>query len=211
MSETRINQDTGEVIEDSNSSVVVSSSHEEEQERPVIKWNGMFSACEVQADDRSNHFQDQFEEVPPFTKNEKGEWINDSSQPLLIPKGKKDVDEYIQSFKDEVDIYKILEKVALTGDESLLYQRDGFYGDVSVMPDNIHDVAEMFDNDVEYMRNTFTKEEINAILNDEISSEDIGKMVADRKAGKQQKVGKQQQEVMTEEKTDMKESEKVES
>lgn len=177
----KVNNDTGEVLEYPN-------------------WNGMFSGVAIVPDDRSNHFQDQYEEVPPYTKDADGKWLNDTSQPILISKGKKDLDEYIQSFKDDVDIYKILEKVALTGDESYLFQREGFYGDTTIFPDNIHDMADKFENDVEYMRKNFTKDEINDILNDEVTAESIGEKVANRKAG-----AKTSGDVKTEEKTEVKE------
>lgn len=205
MSETRINQDTGEVIDNSNSSVGVSSSQEEKQERPTIKFNGMFSGVPVKPLDLSNSKQEQFEEIPPFTKDADGKWLNDTSQPKLISKGFTDVDEYINSFKDDVDIYKLLEKIALTGDWSLANQREGFENvDTTKFPSDIHEAVNSFSDHVDYMRKNFTKEEIQLILSDTASVDDVVSKVNDRINGnKKDLTTTSKEEVVTEEKKEV--------
>lgn len=51
-----------------------------------------------------------------------------------------DLDSYIQSNKDNGNVGLILEKYAVTGDDSYLHSCDGFYGDVSNSQDmTIHE------------------------------------------------------------------------
>lgn len=107
-----------------------------------VKLNfGMFTAgVEKTGQDYSNSMEDVFEEVPPFAYDEEtGEFLNKSSFPKLVKTGQVNVQERIQSFLEDVDIYSILAKFAMSGDESLLKRQVGFYGDISTVPDNIHD------------------------------------------------------------------------
>lgn len=54
---------------------------------------------------------------------------------LIVVEGKtEDRDAYIQTFKDEVGVYNILAKFSLTGDASLLNQREAIYADISGLP-----------------------------------------------------------------------------
>lgn len=52
----------------------------------------------------------------------------------LVETDKVNLQEYIDSFKDETGVYNILKKYSKTGDASLLNQREGFYGDISGLP-----------------------------------------------------------------------------
>lgn len=156
-----INEETGEVLQ-------------------VKSFNGFFSAKKVEPLDYSDSKQEQFEEIPPFTKDSNGKWLNDTSQPILISKGFIDVDEYINQFKDDVDIYKLLEKVALTGDMSLLNQREGWFGDSTIFPDNIHEAAQAFGDNVKKMESIFTKDEIAQIISGEKSPEEIADSYVER-------------------------------
>ena len=109
-------------------------------EQPKLNF-GMFSAGVVKTgQDFSNAMEDVYEEVPPFAYDEEtGEFLNKSSFPKLVKVGQVNVQEKIQSYFEDVDIYTILAKFAMSGDESLLKRQVGFYGDISTVPDNVHD------------------------------------------------------------------------
>lgn len=109
-----------------------------------LRFNSMYGpGVEKTGQDLSRTKEDVFTEVPPFAYDEEtGEFLNKSSFPLLVKTGQVDVQERIQSYLDDVDIYKILERMAISGDTSLVNRQVGFYSDISNVPNNIHD----FDN-----------------------------------------------------------------
>ena len=61
-------------------------------------------------------------------------WDNDTRDFIVVDGEKEDRQAYIDSFADECGVYNILKKYALTGDMSVLNQRQGFYGDISNLP-----------------------------------------------------------------------------
>lgn len=131
-------------------------------------WENPF---EVITQDLSNPYQDLIEEIPSFTKDENGKWLNDSSLPKFVVKGKINVQEGIQSFADDVDIYKILEKFAATGDESIINRNVGFYYDISNIPTNFNDFQAALEKNSLNL-DLFSKEMKEKILNgDNISQE----------------------------------------
>lgn len=67
----------------------------------------------------------------------KEEYDKDGHADLVIC-GRKNVYDYIQSFKQDTDIKKILEKY-LGGDLSVIDKNKGFYADISSMPKNFSD------------------------------------------------------------------------
>ena len=107
-----------------------------------------FNPYKSDPQDLSNEFEDTFIEIAPFTRDEKGNWLNDSSVPKLVPNGKINIQERIQSFKDDVDIYKILERFAYTGDMALFNQRPSMDNDIDIsnLPDNLNDFNDVFNN-----------------------------------------------------------------
>ena len=66
--------------------------------------------------------------------------------------GKEDIQEYINSFADSVDINNIIER-AMNGEPELLEQRKGYYGDFSEYPKTY---AEMLDRVIQ-AQNIFEK------------------------------------------------------
>ena len=49
-------------------------------EKKQVSFRTMWSnPLGIKGEDYSYEFQDLIEEIPPFTKDEKGEWLNDSS------------------------------------------------------------------------------------------------------------------------------------
>lgn len=126
----------------------------------------------VVGQDLSDPFQDLIEEIPPFTKDEKGNWINDSSVPIYKKVGKINVQEQIQSYADEVDIYKILERFAATGDESIINKNPGFYYDISNIPTNFNDFQHMLLDSSKNL-DLFSKDMKEKLLNGEDISNDL--------------------------------------
>ena len=120
--------DSGEVITDNScDSEEINDLTGEVIEKPKFRsmWFNPFGCATV---DCSSHFEESFVELPPYAVDPKtGEFLNNSSVPKLISKGKIDVWERIQSFKKEVDLYSILEKFAYSGDSAwftALYEID---------------------------------------------------------------------------------------
>lgn len=107
-----------------------------------------FNPYEPIKQDLSNEFEDTFIEIAPFTRDEKGNWLNDTSVPKLVPNGKINVQERIQSFADDVDIYKILERFAYSGDMNLINQRQPMPNDIDVsrLPDNLNDFNDLYES-----------------------------------------------------------------
>ena len=106
-------------------------------ENKKFKFNGHWVGISKTGLDYSRKLEKQYKEIPPYAKNEKGEFINDKSVAVLVEAEPFDIDEYIQSFKDECDIYKILEKAYLSQNISLLNQYPGgVYDDISDLPDD---------------------------------------------------------------------------
>lgn len=124
--------------------------------------------------DLSNELEDTFEEIPPFTKDEKGNWLNDTSVAKLVPAGKINIQERIQSFFDDVDIYKILERFAYTGDMALFNQRQAYDNDIDIssIPTNFNDFNDYYN----YYRDELSKvnpDIARLILDDKVLSSDI--------------------------------------
>lgn len=127
-----------------------------------------------------------------FRKDSKG---ND----VLVETGKYSLYDEIQSYKDSVDLNKIIERFRITGDVNLLNQRSGFYGDVSEFPKtyaeflntaNIAreefaklpaDIRAKFDNSVDKFIASIGSEEFNAIYNP-IDPYDIKEKVEEKKS-----------------------------
>ncbi len=93
--------------------------------------------------DLSDPLIKQFIELPPYAHNENGELVNATSDPILVENGFINIQDYIDSFADDCDLYKILDRVAASGDMSLLNRKEGAYLDISGMPDNIHEASKM--------------------------------------------------------------------
>lgn len=64
---------------------------------------------------------------------------SDEGKYEIYQSGTRDVYAEIQSHAQECDIHVLISRF-LNGDTSALYQREGFYGDVSMLPDNVADV-----------------------------------------------------------------------
>lgn len=124
-------------------------------------------------DDVSSKYNDTWVEIPPFTKNEKGEWLNDSAVSKWVKGDKFNVDEFINSFKDSVDLAHIIDLVMKTGDRSYLNQRQGFYADISDLPNDANTFNEKINDYVDFiakMDPDVAKKIVNGESNDDIYS-----------------------------------------
>ena len=134
-----------------------------------MEFRSIFSGVEPTWQDCSNKFQERFKEIPPYACDlATGKILNKTSKPMIVKDEPFDIDEYIQSFKADCDIYAILEKFAFTGctDTSLINKGVMSFGDISDLPDNINDMNEYFNK-------------ANGILSN--YSDDVGKMILDDK------------------------------
>lgn len=128
-------------------------------------------------EDCSNPFQKRYKEIPPYAVDvSTGKIVNKKSVAVLVPDEDFNIDEYIQSFKEECDIYTILEKFALTGctDTSLINKNVMSFGDISELPDNFNDLNEYFESANKKI-NEFSKELAQKVLDNDISVDSIQK------------------------------------
>lgn len=68
----------------------------------------------------------------PGAKDEAGKLINDTRFDKVVKGSKTSLQEYIQSFADECDVYKILERCARSGDYTALLAERNDYGDTTM-------------------------------------------------------------------------------
>lgn len=84
-------------------------------------------------------------EAPVFSDS-----VDENGVPTVIITGKTNIDDYIQSFKDDTDIYKILDRLSLSGAQPPVVPVDQF-ADLSNVPSNIHEAYKQ----VEYAKVVF--------------------------------------------------------
>ena len=157
-----IDNETGEVLD-------------EVKERVFISPFSKLKYDPIIYDDCSNPYAEVFEEVPPYAIDpNSGKFLNDSSQPKLISKGKINIQEKIQSFAKEVDLYSILEKFAYGEDASLLNARPCQYGDISDLPNDLNSYAAYVDAHFKKLQE-MNPELARKVLDENISAESIEK------------------------------------
>lgn len=138
-----------------------------------IKFNYMYgSGVEKTGQDLSRTMEDVFEELPPFAMDAEGNFLNKSSFPKLVKTGQVNVDERIQSYADDVDIYKILERMVMSGESLPEPKHDGLVYDFSMIPDNIHDFERYISNSLDSLAKV-SPELAKVILSEGASEADI--------------------------------------
>lgn len=155
----------------------------------IIKspFRTMFSGIKKTAEDCSDPYQKTYKELPPYAVDpETKKILNKKSVPILVEDEPFNIDEYIQSFKDDCDIYTILEKFALTGctDQSLINKGVMSFGDISELPDNFNDLNEYFENANKKL-SQFNEVTAKQILDDSISVDNIQKDLSDKIAAEE--------------------------
>lgn len=147
-----------------------------------MKFNSLFTPVEKTGLDYSNQFEDVYEELPPYAIDvETGEFLNKSSAPVVLKTGQINVYEKIQSYADDVDIYKILEKFALSGDTSLINRTVGSFGDFVNIPDNINDFSKLIDNNIKSLKKLDPKL-ANAVVSENIDKSDLEALIKEQVA-----------------------------
>lgn len=68
--------------------------------------------------------------------------LDEEGRHEFVKTGETDLHEYIQSFRDSVDIYNILERFR-NGNEEILEQVKGIYADVSELPVKLQDIMNL--------------------------------------------------------------------
>lgn len=136
--------------------------------------------------DYSDQFQDTYVEIPPYAKDEKtGKVLNESSKSIYKKGEPFNIFEYTQSFKDDVDLYKILEKFALSGgvigrdDISIVTGiNNNNYADISNIPDNYNEISDYLDSNNE-VAGSLGKEIVSDLLDENLSTDLIVEKVTD--------------------------------
>lgn len=145
----------------------------------VLKLPGVFKERKCISQDLSNEFEDVYQEVPAYSVDTKtGDFLNKSNLPILKKVGVRNIQEQIDSFLDDCDIYKIIDRIVLTGDDSFLNRNIGTFGDFVDLPDNLNDlnefVSKAFDKKID---NDIVKAAINKTLTSSDFNELIKKQV----------------------------------
>ena len=97
-------------------------------------------------------------------RTEYSESLDSDGIKIVLPSGKTDMQAYIDSFKDDCDIYKILDRLSIAECspdvvvEAMRQFRpdmftEGSYGDFSNMPKNIHEVSKFYRDSVSFFNN----------------------------------------------------------
>lgn len=160
-----IKEDTGEVIDD--------NSYNFGQVGRLKFRTGFYNPAPCVGQDLSNEIEDVYIEVAPYAVDPAtGKFLNESSVPKIIPNGKVNVQERIQSFAKEVDLYSILEKFAYSDDVSLINARPCSYGDLSELPNDLNGFALYCKNNFDKL-NDMNPEIAKMILDENISAEQI--------------------------------------
>ena len=115
----------------------------------------------------------QYVSVPPYTKNKDGSFLNDTPYYKLVRVADKNVQEYIQSFKDETDLSTIIKRLTINGQMPTLqdFINNNTFGDVSNFDRNAVDPVKALNDQVKALQNEVlqTKEKLKAANNDELA------------------------------------------
>ena len=79
--------------------------------------------------------------------------VDDDGSRHLVVVGEHSLYDEIQSYKESCDLKKIIERFQLTGDVSLLQQKQGFYADVTEYPKTMAEMIQLSD----YARDLFAQ------------------------------------------------------
>lgn len=107
----------------------------------MFKVRKFIDGVERTPQDLSNSLIPVYNELPPFAVDlDTGKLLNPSRDPIKTPAGFMDIQEKIESYRDECDIYKILQKVIVSNDTSFLNRKVGTFADLANLPDNFNDL-----------------------------------------------------------------------
>lgn len=159
-----VKEDTGEVIEDSSYT----------PGKGQVMFRSMWcNPYGISAQDLSREIEDVYTEITPYAVDpDTGKFLNDSSVPKIIKTGTVNVQERIQSFAKEVDLYSILEKFAYSDDPALVNARPCAYGDLSELPNDLNGFS-MFVNAQFNKLNEMNPELAKLVVDENVTSEQI--------------------------------------
>lgn len=142
-----------------------------------MKFNSIYSSIAKTGQDLSNEFEDVYEEIPPYSVDlQTGELLNKTPNPIIRKVGKRNVQEQIQSFADDVNLYKILERVAVSGDTSLLNRKVAYFGDYVNLPDNLNDFNDFCKKVFDDNKNV-SKDLLDAAINSSLGSAELESII----------------------------------
>lgn len=121
--------------------------------------------------DCSSVYREQFEEIPAFAKNpETGEILNDKPYPILKKIDDFNIQEYIDSFADEGDIYSLIAKYSSSGIDTSLKENQVM--DTTGIPTEPSDVLrfvqssqKLADDNPDIVENLYNDDKLNEIIN----------------------------------------------
>ena len=91
--------------------------------------------------DLSRETEDTYIAIPPLATNKDGEIVNMTTKTKLMKNGKVNIQEKIQSYHDEVDLYHILSRVANVEEAVALHGHSKLYTDLTDMPTDFHSMV----------------------------------------------------------------------
>lgn len=104
-------------------------------------------------------------------------WDDTTRDFKVVATDKEDRQAYIDSFKDDCGVMNVLKKYALTGDTTLLSQREAFYGDISDLPVdelNVGQASEVASSSLDKLNKLlgteYTAEQFAALSQDELAA-----------------------------------------
>lgn len=103
-------------------------------------------------------------------------WDDETRDFKVVEAGKEDRQAYIDSFADDCGVYNVLKKYALTGDASLLNARDGFYGDISDLPEDELNPAKLM------AQGQSSLDKLNHLLGTTLTAEELASMSTEQLA-----------------------------
>lgn len=159
-----VKEDTGEVIEN--------NSYTPGQGRVAFRtmWSNPYG---ITAQDLSREIEDVYTEITPYAVDpDTGNFLNDSSVPKIVKTGTINVQERIQSFSKEVDLYSILEKFAYSDDPALVNARPCAYGDLSELPNDLNGFS-MFVNAQFNKLNDMNPELAKMVVDENVTADQI--------------------------------------
>lgn len=142
-----------------------------------MEFRTIYGGCKKTQVDASNPMVKQYMAVEPYAVDSKtGECLNPSPSIKLIEVESINVQERIQSFARECDLYTILERYALSGDESLLNRNVMSFADIVGIPDNKNDFNEFIQAHIIGLSKT-NPEIAKQLLKNDIDYNSIKKMI----------------------------------
>ena len=139
-------------------------------------FNGNFRPIKnYSLQDLSRQEEDVFYEIPPFAVDKKtGEFLNKTDKPIIKKIGSVNVYDKIQSYLQDCDIYEILARVS-KGEESLLTQNIGTFGDFTQVPDNIHSLVSYLEESKQKLGSLLPETQKALLSGNKLNIEDIVK------------------------------------